>query len=112
MHTRTRRFCAFPRCGALATSGSHCRVHAARAERLSPLFNVRRWYRTSRWFALRARVLRRQRWCPLCEVDDLQTKTTDCDHIVPHRGDPALFWDETNLQGLCKRHHAQKSGAE
>lgn len=27
------------------------------------------------------------------------------DHIVPHRGDPALFWDGTNLQTLCPDHH-------
>jgi len=112
MHGRTHRFCAFPRCGALATSGSHCRAHAARRERLRPLFDVRRWYRTKRWSVLRAHVLRQCLWCPLCAVDHIRTRTTDCDHIVPHRGDPLLFWDEANLQGLCQRHHAQKSGGE
>jgi 5-methylcytosine-specific restriction endonuclease McrA len=24
-----------------------------------------------------------------------------CDHIVPHHGDPALFWDPGNVQTLC-----------
>lgn len=28
-----------------------------------------------------------------------------CDHIQPHRGNWYLFWDETNLQTLCKRCH-------
>ena len=34
------------------------------------------------------------------------------DHIVPHRGDPKLFHDHTNLQSLCEKHHNQKSGRE
>ena len=41
--------------------------------------------------------------------------TTVADHVVPHRGDPTLFW-EGELQGLCDSHHsgakqaAEKSG--
>lgn len=27
------------------------------------------------------------------------------DHIRQHKGDMALFWDGSNLQSLCKRHH-------
>lgn len=27
------------------------------------------------------------------------------DHITPHRGDSALFFDEENLQALCKTCH-------
>jgi 5-methylcytosine-specific restriction protein A len=32
------------------------------------------------------------------------------DHIVAHRGDPQLFWDETNWQPLCKACHDHKTG--
>ena len=32
------------------------------------------------------------------------------DHIQPHRGDPALFWDRDNLQTLCKPCHDKKTG--
>ena len=32
------------------------------------------------------------------------------DHIVPHRGDQALFWDEQNWQPLCKSCHDKKTG--
>jgi 5-methylcytosine-specific restriction endonuclease McrA len=28
-----------------------------------------------------------------------------CDHIVPHRGDPDLFWDMANLQAVSKAYH-------
>jgi len=33
------------------------------------------------------------------------TIATVADHIIPHKGDEVLFWDEINLQGLCKEHH-------
>ncbi|VFR96504.1 Phage holin [plant metagenome] len=28
------------------------------------------------------------------------------DHIIEHRGNPALFWDRGNWQGLCQCHHS------
>lgn len=34
------------------------------------------------------------------------------DHIVPHRGDEKLFWDESNWQALCKRCHDSKTMTE
>jgi 5-methylcytosine-specific restriction protein A len=37
---------------------------------------------------------------------------TDVDHIVPHHNDPVLFWDRTNFQPLCHRHHAEKTRRE
>lgn len=33
------------------------------------------------------------------------TEATVIDHIVPHKGDPELFFDPDNLQSLCKSHH-------
>ena len=40
------------------------------------------------------------------------TKATVVDHIQPHRGDPKLFWDQSNWQSLCKRCHDKKTGLE
>ena len=43
---------------------------------------------------------------------------TVVDHIVPHKGDMALFWDKSNWQGLCAHCHnshkqrREKSGVE
>jgi len=35
------------------------------------------------------------------------------DHIIPHRGDLALFWDEkNNWQALCHRCHSRKTARE
>ena len=28
------------------------------------------------------------------------------DHVEPHRGDEALFWDEGNWQATCEWHHS------
>lgn len=34
------------------------------------------------------------------------------DHIIPHRGDMKLFWDEDNWQSLCKHCHDVKTAKE
>jgi 5-methylcytosine-specific restriction enzyme A len=47
---------------------------------------------------------------PLCVMCLAMTpsKVTEAnvvDHIIPHKGDKELFWNESNWQALCKRHH-------
>jgi 5-methylcytosine-specific restriction protein A len=34
------------------------------------------------------------------------------DHIIPHKGDQALFWDTNNHQSLCKDCHDYKTATE
>jgi len=34
---------------------------------------------------------------------------TVVDHVVPHKGDQALFWDQGNWQSLCKPCHDAKT---
>ncbi len=46
---------------------------------------------------------------PLCPCGEL---ATDLDHIVPHKGDRKLFFDESNWQALCKSCHSRKTAAE
>lgn len=62
-------------------------------------------YNKKQWFRLRWRQLKKQ---PLCELH-LKLKeivaATIVDHKVPHRGDERLFFDEDNLQSLCKTCH-------
>jgi hypothetical protein len=43
----------------------------------------------------------------MCEAMGLTSiRATVVDHIKPHHNtDIALFWDETNWQGLCEHHH-------
>lgn len=37
---------------------------------------------------------------------------TVVDHIVPHKGDKKLFWDQNNWQSLCKSCHDRKTQSE
>lgn len=82
----------------------------------------RAWYKTARWQRLRKKIILR---------DDMMCRATGqlltgvhpaanspvVDHIVPHRGDEALFWDPDNLQTVSKSYHdsekqrQEKSGA-
>lgn len=74
------------------------------------------WYKTARWQALRLSIFHRDlfkcQW-PGCGRIEGNTSKLVCDHIIPHRGDERLFWDETNLQTLCKPCHDRlKQSAE
>ena len=48
----------------------------------------------------------------LTEHGDLVVAATCVDHIKPHRGDTALFWDSDNWQGLCSGCHGIKTSTE
>jgi 5-methylcytosine-specific restriction protein A len=41
----------------------------------------------------------------MCKAEGRTVPARVVDHVKPHRGDRALFWDERNWQPLCKRHH-------
>ena len=62
-----------------------------------------------RWQQARAHFLRRH---PLCERHAQQGKVvvaTQVDHRRPHKGDQALFWDQTNWSALCASCHSVKT---
>lgn len=65
-----------------------------------------------RWRKARAAFLRRNPLCVHCEREELVVAATVVDHIIPHKGDSGLFWDELNWQPLCKRHHDIKTARE
>ncbi len=58
-----------------------------------------------RWQAARARHLSQSPLCVMCLAESKVTAATIVDHRQPHRGDPLLFWDESNWQSLCERCH-------
>ena len=68
------------------------------------------WLNTSRWQRLRLKVLERDSY--ICRQTGVlligkhpAPDSPVVDHIIPHRGDPALFWDEGNLQSVSKAWH-------
>ena len=50
--------------------------------------------------------------CVQCEAAGRLSAATDVDHITPHKGNPALFWDWSNWQGLTNECHEKKTAAE
>lgn len=67
---------------------------------------------TSAWQRARLGWLRNHPLCVQCERVGTVEVATVVDHIVPHRGDKALFWDSNNWQSLCKLHHDSKTARE
>lgn len=76
----------------------------------------RRWYKTARWQKLRLVILMRDSW--KCQKTGVlligkhrnkdgkpDPNSPVIDHIKPHRGNPELFWDESNLQAVSKEYH-------
>lgn len=75
-------------------------------------------YKTARWQRLRLEVIARDggrcRTCGiLCRMGERSGRTATVDHVVPHKGDPVLFFDPENLQLLCGVcHSGQKQRVE
>lgn len=75
----------------------------SRIRRQDPVFKL---YGTARWKKLRESILVRDRFtCARCKRLVAEKGQAIVDHVRPHRRDPALFWDATNLQCLCKPCH-------
>lgn len=68
---------------------------------------------------LRWHILKRDLFtCHICGAAHADTRMLEADHIVPHKGDPRLFWDKSNLwcvcgdchRSVCQRIEAQHAG--
>lgn len=67
---------------------------------------------SNRWARYSKQRLQQHPWCAECEREGVVMPGAVTDHIVPPKGDEALFWDESNHQTLCKRHHDSKTARE
>lgn len=65
-----------------------------------------------RWQLLRRRFILQHPFCQECFKKGKLVEATDIDHIVPHRGDARLLYDEANLQALCHECHSRKTARE
>ena len=107
------KYCAHPGCYRIVPAGQrYCNAHSAdrknsglfrgtRRETSVPYNNL---YRTARWRRMRREFLNENPRCAMCGG---AAKVVD--HIIPHRGDEALFWDEGNWQPLCMSCHSAKT---
>ncbi len=93
----------------------------ARRSARPPEPSFRSWYKRAHWSkvkaAFRSKYPERAVICQHRDANGIQCArpATDIDHIVPHRGDWFLFCggtDYANLQGLCLKHHSEKTARE
>lgn len=105
-----------PRLGSLAPRlGYAAGDEKARDRQRSATQPWRAWYWHPRWRGteknsyqdgLRWRILIRDLFtCCMCKRMETNDSLLVVDHRRPHRGDEGLFWDEGNLQTLCKTCH-------
>jgi len=59
----------------------------------------------AKWQKARTTFLAENPLCVECAAIGKQEPATVVDHIIPHCGDPALFWDVCNWRALCDWHH-------
>lgn len=64
------------------------------------------------WQTARVRFLRSNPLCADCASRDRIVMATRVDHDQAHRGDMALFWDQSNWRPMCEICHNRKAAAE
>ena len=103
--------CRHPGCAALVPYGTkYCEKHRPLHPEDTRSAGSR-GYGTA-WNRARKRYLETHPLCVECLKAGRYVKATDVDHIKPHRGDSVLFWDQSNWQALCHRHHSMKTRRE
>lgn len=103
--------CDHPGCAMLIEPGAkYCERHKALHPEAIRSASSRGY--TSRWQRVSKAYLRKHPLCVECMKQGRYTKATVVDHIVPHRGNQKLFWDQSNWQSLCKPCHDKKTWGE
>lgn len=116
MAIRPPKICGYPGCPAtkLIVKG-RCPLHQRQTWRQQDErrgSSSARGY-DSRWRKASKAFLRRQEnlFCrdPFGDHKPSFVMAQCVDHIVAHKGDPMLFWDQSNWQSLCLRCNSKKS---
>lgn len=61
---------------------------------------------------MRKQFLKEHPLCEECRKNGVIKPATIVDHVVSHKGNEALFWDQSNWQALCKSCHDKKTTKE
>ena len=110
MPVKPQKPCRYPGCKHL-TSELYCTEHVHEKKDTKRGTAAQRGY-GYRWNKYRRSYLIDHPFCRECELHATITLATVVDHIIPHKGSYALFWDTNNHQPLCKRHHDIKTQRE
>ena len=107
MAQSSQRPCGKPGCVKLVRGKRFCAAHTR--ETRSGSYAQRAGVPRADWEAVRRSVLAANPFCAACLQRGEHTASCVVDHIRPHKGDLALFFDSANLQALCKRCHDRKT---
>lgn len=113
MASRPYRVCAEPGCSVVSPE-ARCPAHQRTQRQQQRRFQTGQTaYNSVRWVRETQRFKALHPHCVNAGQDPRCTLLTDVtDHKVPHRGDPVLFWDETNWQPMCATCHSRKTALE
>ena len=109
-----KRPCAYPGCPELVPKG-YCAHHADQASQKrhdAKRPNAHRRGYTRRWAKAARAYLDENPLCVECKKGGQVVAATQVDHIVDHKGDATLFWDQDNWQSLCHSCHSRKTARE
>jgi 5-methylcytosine-specific restriction endonuclease McrA len=109
MPKRAPRICP---CGKIIAAGVACpcqlqriKERKARHDAARPTASQRGY--DSKWREAREGFLKRHPTCIVCKAPAVIV-----DHIRPHKGDKALFWNRSNWQPLCVTCHSSRKQSQ
>lgn len=104
--------CRYPGCRKTIPWGeSYCAEHKRKKQPIERKTANERGY-TYKWQQASKAFLARHPLCVMCEARGIIKVAEVVDHIKPHKGSQALFWDRKNWQPLCKQCHDRKTATE
>jgi 5-methylcytosine-specific restriction protein A len=103
--SRPPRLCS---CGKIVAYGVRCECQIAATRERNARHDRRRLPARERgydhsWRKARLAFLASH---PHCAIPACDQPATTVDHMIPHRGDRALFWNTANWQSLCNHCHS------
>jgi 5-methylcytosine-specific restriction enzyme A len=101
--------CCEPGCRQLIRGASRCEQHARTTRSRSKQSQESQALYDWRWRQASKRYRSEHPLCVACEQEGRTEPSTCVDHVVPHRGDLELFWNEENWSALCDQHHKSKT---
>lgn len=103
--------CKYQGCDNLVNKeGEYCSVHVGYIIKRKPFEGASRssLYKEYKWKALSKRILQQHPYCAICGRED----ELIVHHIIPHRGNIDLFYDEENMVVVCKECHSTLTAQE
>lgn len=102
------RQCTKPGCREYTRTGC-CEKHKKEPRERSKQSQAAQQLYDYRWEKASKRYRIEHPLCAECERKGRTAAAACVDHIVPHRGDYELFWDENNWQSMCDDCHRTKT---